>query len=60
MRERRRTRGLRELRLIVADPRSDAVRRRIAEQVARLALEDEEEALAWIEGASEFDRDGQR
>ena len=62
MRERRRTRGLRELRLVVADPRSDAVRRRIAEQVARLDLEDEEEeeALAWIEGASEFDRDGQR
>jgi len=60
MRERRRTRGLRGLRLVVADPRSDAVRRRIAEQVARRDLEDEEEALAWIEGASEFDRDGQR
>jgi len=60
MRERRRTRGLRELRLVVADPRSDAVRRRIAEQVARLDLEDEEEALAWIEGASEFDADDLR
>ncbi len=60
MRERRRPRGLRELRLVVADPRSDAVRRRIAEQIARLDLEEEEEALAWIEGASEFDRDGQR
>ena len=60
MRERRRTRGLRELRLVVADPRSDAVRRRIAEQVARRDLEDEEEALAWIEGASEFDADDLR
>jgi hypothetical protein len=58
--ERRRTRGLRELRLVVADPRSDAVRRWIAEQVARLDLEDEDEALAWIESVSEFDADGPR
>jgi hypothetical protein len=58
--ERRRTRGLRELRLVVADPRSDAVRRRIAEQVARLDLEDEEVALASIESVSELDADGRR
>jgi hypothetical protein len=57
MRERRRTRGLRELRLVVPDARSTAVRRRIAEQVARLDREDEEEALRWIEAVSEFDND---
>ena len=57
MRERRRTRGLRELRLVVPDARSATVRRRIAEQVARLDREDEEEALRWIEAVSEFDND---
>jgi hypothetical protein len=57
MRVRRRSRGLRELRLVVPDARSEAVRRRIAEQVARLDREDEEEAIAWIEGVSEFDND---
>lgn len=59
MRERRRTRGLRELRLVVPDPHSEAVRQRIAEQVARLDPEDEEEALKWIEAVSEFDNDAQ-
>ena len=57
LRKRRRTRGLRELRLVVPDARSAAVRRRIAEQVARLDPEDEEEALRWIEAVSEFDND---
>ena len=59
MRERRRTRGLRELRLIVPDARSAEVRRRIAEQVARLDQEDEEQALRWIEAVSEFDNDAE-
>jgi hypothetical protein len=59
MRQRRRARGLRELRLVVPDARSKAVRRRIAEQVARLDREDEEEALRWIEAVSEFDTDAQ-
>ena len=57
MRERRRAIGLRELRLVVPDARSAEVRRRIAEQVARLDPEDEEHALAWIEAVSEFDDD---
>jgi hypothetical protein len=57
MRERRRSHGLRELRLVVPDARSAAVRRRIAQQVARLDKEDEEEAMAWIEAVSEFDND---
>jgi len=55
MRERRRTLGLRELRLVVPDARSRAVRRRIARQVARLHPESEQDALAWIESVSEFD-----
>ena len=60
MRERRRRRGLRELRLVVPDARSAAVRREIAEQVARLDREDEEEAMVWIEAVSEFDNDATR
>jgi hypothetical protein len=55
MRERRRARGLRELRLIVPDARSKAVRRRIAKEVAGLDRARELEVLAWIEAVSEFD-----
>lgn len=55
MRERRRKRGLRELRLVVPDPRARSVRRRVAAQVARLVQSDEDEALSWIEAVSEFD-----
>jgi hypothetical protein len=60
MRDRRRERGLRELRLVVPDARSAAVRERIAQQVARLNPESEEEALRWIEAVSEFDADEPR
>ena len=55
MRARRRGNGLRELRLVVPDARSRAVRRRIARQVARLRPESERDALQWIESISEFD-----
>lgn len=55
MRERRRQRGLRELRLVVPDARSKAVRRRVARQVAALDRADELEALRWIEAVAEFD-----
>jgi hypothetical protein len=55
MRERRRKRGLRELRLIVPDPRLRSVRRRVAVQVAHLVPADEDAALKWIEAVSEFD-----
>jgi Protein of unknown function (DUF3018) len=58
MRQRRRARGLRELRLVVADPRSRAVRRRVAKQVA--SLERERDAMNWIESVSEFDADATR
>lgn len=55
MRERRRGRGLRELRLVVPDPRLASVRKRVAVQVARLDRSHEDEALNWIEAVSEFD-----
>jgi hypothetical protein len=60
MRQRRRARGLRELRLVVADPRSRAVRRRVAKQVAGLDADRERDALNWIEAISEFDADAAR
>jgi hypothetical protein len=55
MRDRRRRRGLRELRLVVPDPRLQSVRKRVAAQVARLDRSNEDEALRWIEAVSEFD-----
>lgn len=55
MRDRRRARGLRELRLIVPDARSKAVRRRLAREVTSLDRSLESEALRWIESVSEFD-----
>ncbi len=60
MRQRRRARNVRELRLVVPDARSRAVRRRIAGQVARLNREHEIDALKWIEAVSEFDADETR
>ena len=60
MRERRRRRGLRELRLVVPDARSDAVRRRMAAEIAALPRAGEREALDWIESVSEFDADEAR
>ncbi len=60
MRQRRRRNGLRELRLIVPDPRSEAVRHRIAAQVANLKRDSERDALLWIEAISEFDADEPR
>jgi hypothetical protein len=57
MRARRRRQGLRELRLVVPDPRSEAVRHRIAAQVAKLDRDVERETLLWIEAVSELDAD---
>ncbi len=51
---------MRELRLVVADARSRAVRRRVAKQVAGLDLNREREALQWAESACEFDADETR
>lgn len=55
MRERRRTQGLRELRLVVPDPHAKAVLRRVAKEVAGLNVAAEREAMRWIEAVSEFD-----
>jgi hypothetical protein len=60
MRARRRARGLRELRLVIPDARSEAIRRRVAIQVARLDRLGETEALGWIEAVSDFDADEAR
>jgi hypothetical protein len=60
MRERRRRLAYRDVRLSVPDARSEAVRRRVAEQVAQLNPQTEAEATAWIEAVSEFDEDGAR
>jgi hypothetical protein len=60
MRERRRSNGLREVRLIVPDARSAAIRRRIETQVVRLNRASEHEALDWIEAVSELDNDATR
>ena len=48
---------LQDIEITVPDPRSPVVRRQIAEEVAGLDLEDEEEAMAWIEAVSEFHND---
>jgi hypothetical protein len=57
MRARRQAKGLREVRLIVPDARSPAIRRRVAAQVAGLSRSAEQDALAWIEAVAEFDTD---
>ena len=55
MRQRRRVRGLRELRLVLPDARSLSVRRRVAKQAAGLDRDREDDALRRIEAVSEFD-----
>ena len=55
MRERRRRQGLRELRLVVPNPRLQSVRKRVAAQILRLDRRIEAEALGWIEQISEFE-----
>ena len=55
VRLRRRAQGKREIRLILPDARSEEVRARIAEAVARLDRAHEEEALRWVEAVAEFD-----
>ena len=60
MRQRQRSRGLRDVRLSVPDARTALVRKRVAKQVAALDRVAEEDALAWIETVSEFDDDASR
>ena len=60
MHMRRRRQGLRELRLVVPDACSEAVRNRIAAQVVKLNPDSERDALFWIEAVSDFDADEPR
>jgi hypothetical protein len=60
MRARRRRQGLRELRLLVPDARSPAVRDRIAAQAANLNSDNEHDTILWIEAVSDFDADEPR
>ena len=55
MRLRRRAQGRREVRMILPDARSNDVRARVADSVARLDRRHESEALRWAEAVSEFD-----
>jgi hypothetical protein len=48
-------RYLKDIGLVVPNARSEIVRARIAEAVARLDPAAESEALDWIEAVSEFD-----
>jgi len=48
-----RARGLRELRLVVPDARSKAVRKRIPKQVAGLDRSRELSAMRWTEAVSD-------
>jgi hypothetical protein len=59
-RARRRRLGLRELHLVVPDARSEAMRDRIAAQVAKLNPDSERNVLLRIEAVSEFDADEPR
>jgi hypothetical protein len=60
MRQRRRSHGLRDVRLSVPDARTTLVRKRVAGQVAALDRASEDDAMAWIEAVSDFDDDAAR
>ncbi len=47
--------GKRQVRITLPNPRSEKVRRRVANSVARLNQSEEAAALRWIEAVSEFD-----
>jgi hypothetical protein len=57
LRARRRAKGLREIRLLVPDVKSEAFRRELARQVASLDPQDEAEVMRWIEDVGEFYED---
>ena len=59
-RDRQRRSGRREVRMVLPDARLPGVRERVAASVAGLDQQDEEDALVWIEKASEFDADSTR
>ena len=45
----------RQIRITLPNPRSEKVRRRVANSVARLNRSEEADALQWVEAVSEFD-----
>ena len=47
--------GKRQVRITLPNPRSEKVRKRVANSVARLNRSQEADALRWIEAVSEFD-----
>ncbi len=47
--------GKRQVRITLPNPRSEKVRRRVANSVARLNQSQEADALRWVESVSEFD-----
>ena len=55
LRNRRRACSDREIRMAVPDARSEHVRERVAQSVARLDPAQEAHALAWIEAVADFD-----
>lgn len=57
LRARRRSDGLREVRIQAPDVRSAHFRSLVAQQVAALDPADEERALRWIEAVAEFEVD---
>jgi hypothetical protein len=60
LRNRRRARAEREIRITVPDARVEQVRARVAWSVARLSPASEADALAWIETVADFDEDQAR
>jgi hypothetical protein len=54
MRQRRRAKGLRELRIVIPDARDPVFRRKVADEVARLEPGLEADATRWIESVSRF------
>ena len=47
--------GKRQVRITLPNPRSERVRKRVANSVARLNQSQEADALHWVEAVSEFD-----
>ena len=47
--------GKRQVRITLPNPRSEKVRKRVANSVTRLNRSQEADALRWIEAVSEFD-----
>lgn len=59
-RDRQRSAGRREVRMVLPDARLAKVRERVAASVASLDPQEEDAALRWIEAVSDFDDDSPR